>query len=286
MNHDVKITECPRDAMQGIKNFIPTELKAKYINALLKVNFDVLDFGSFVSPKVIPQMKDTAEVLSLLDLSDSSTKLLSIVANNSGAAKACEFDEISILGFPFSISETFQLRNTNSTIEESLKRVEFIQNLCEKKNKTLLAYISMGFGNPYNDPWNTEIVWKWTKELSQLGIKVLSFADTIGVSNPEKIKYVFENIVPEFPDVEFGAHLHTAPHNWQEKIEAAYNSGCRRFDGALKGYGGCPMAEDKLVGNMPTENMIDYFTEKNVGLSINKEHLVSAFKVLPEVFFH
>ncbi len=286
MNHDVKITECPRDAMQGIKNFIPTELKAKYINALLKVNFDVLDFGSFVSPKVIPQMKDTADVLKLLDLSNSNTKLLSIVANNSGATKACAFDEISILGFPFSISETFQLRNTNSTIEESLKRVEFIQNLCEKKNKTLLVYISMGFGNPYNDPWNTEIVWKWTKELSQLGIKVLSFADTIGVSNPEKIKYVFENIVPEFPEVEFGAHLHTAPHNWQEKIEAAYNSGCRRFDGALKGYGGCPMAEDKLVGNMPTENMIEYFTEKNVGLSINKEALVSAFKVLPEVFSH
>lgn len=286
MNHDVKITECPRDAMQGIKNFIPTELKAKYINALLKVNFDVLDFGSFVSPKVIPQMKDTADVLKLLNLSDSSTKLLSIVANNSGAAKACAFDEISILGFPFSISETFQLRNTNSTIEESLKRVEFIQNLCEKKNKTLLVYISMGFGNPYNDPWNTEIVWKWTKELSQLGIKVLSFADTIGVSNPEKIKYVFENIVPEFPDVEFGAHLHTAPHNWQEKIEAAYNSGCRRFDGALKGYGGCPMAEDKLVGNMPTENMIDYFNEKNISISIHKEHLKSAFKVLPEVFIH
>ncbi len=286
MNHRVKITECPRDAMQGIKKFIPTELKAKYINALLNVNFDVLDFGSFVSPKVIPQMKDTADVLKLLDLSNSNTQLLSIVANNSGATKACAFDEISILGFPFSISETFQLRNTNSTIEESLKRVEFIQNLCEKKNKTLLVYISMGFGNPYNDPWNTEIVWKWTKELSQLGIRILSFADTIGVSNPEKIKYVFENIVPEFPDVEFGAHLHTAPHNWQEKIEAAYDSGCRRFDGALKGYGGCPMAEDKLVGNMPTENMIDYFNEKNISLSINKEHLKTAFRVLPEVFTH
>lgn len=281
----INITECPRDAMQGIHEFISTEKKVAYINSLLKVGFDVIDFGSFVSPKAIPQMRDTAEVLKQLNLNGTKSKLLAIIANTRGAEDAVAFDEINYLGFPFSISETFQKRNTNSTIEESLKRVDEIQNLCLKHNKELLVYISMAFGNPYGDKWNVGIVEKWVRELSKLNIKNFALADTIGVSNPDNIKYLFSNLIPEFPKLRIGAHLHTTPETWEEKIKAAYESGCRNFDSALKGYGGCPMAKDDLVGNMPTENLLYYFKKKNIELNLNEnafnESMNLALKTFP-----
>ncbi len=281
----VKLIECPRDAMQGLHDFIPTEVKAAYINQLLKVGFDTIDFGSFVSPKAIPQLKDTAQVLNQLDLSATSSKLLAIVANHRGASDACEFEEINYLGFPFSISETFQQRNTNSSIQESLKRVEDIQSLCVNKNKELVVYISMAFGNPYGDAWNSEIVIEWTKKLSELGVKTIALSDTIGVSNPENINYLFSNIIPAFNTIEIGAHLHTTPDTWQEKIEAAYQNGCRRFDGAIKGFGGCPMAKDDLTGNMPTENLVQYFNQNNINTGLNQDEfnksLVKALEVFP-----
>lgn len=255
----LKLIECPRDAMQGLPDFIPTPIKKDYLNALLKVGFDTLDFGSFVSPKAIPQMRDTAELVDQLDLTTSKTKLLAIVANQRGAEQAVQFPQISYLGYPFSISETFQMRNTNATIEESLERVEDIQGLCVANNRSLVVYISMGFGNPYGDEWNTEIVGRWTEKLSGLGINILSLSDTIGVATPESIAYLFGNLIPAFPNIEFGAHLHTQPHNWEEKVASAYQNGCMRFDGAIKGYGGCPMAKDDLTGNMPTEQMVQYF---------------------------
>ena len=258
------LVECPRDAMQGMKEFIATETKVKYINSLLKVGFQTLDFGSFVSPKAIPQMSDTAEVLGNLDLSNTQTELLAIVANMRGAKDAAQHKEIKYLGYPFSISETFQLRNTNATIEESLDRVKNIQDLCIKNNKKMVLYISMGFGNPYGDDWNVDIVQKWVSELAKLDISIFSLSDTIGVSTPDSISYLFSNLIPAYPDLSFGAHLHTQPHNWKEKVESAYNSGCRRFDGAIKGYGGCPMAKDDLTGNMPTEHMVNYFDELGV----------------------
>jgi len=258
----IKIIECPRDAMQGIKHFIPTELKTEYINALLKVGFDTIDFGSFVSAKSIPQLQDTKEVLDGLDLSQSKSKLLAIIANVRGAEEAVKYEKISYLGFPFSISETFQMRNTNSTIEQSLINVEEIQNLCIQNNKELVIYISMGFGNPYNDEWNSELVINWVNKTTELGIKIISLSDTVGVANPESISYLFSNLIPAFPEIEFGAHLHAHPNNWEEKIKAASDNGCKRFDGAIKGYGGCPMTEDELVGNMPTENLLFYFKDK------------------------
>lgn len=258
----MKIIECPRDAMQGIHDFIPTEKKAAYINSLLKAGFDTIDFGSFVSPKAIPQMRDTAEVLKRLDLSSTRSKLLAIIANVRGAQDAVAFGEITYLGFPFSISETFQQRNTNSSIQESLKRVEEIQNLCVQNKKQLVVYISMAFGNPYGDEWNSDIVIKWTKELSSRGIGIIALADTIGVSNPGNISSLFSAIIPEFPGIEIGAHLHTTPDSWEEKVSAAYDNGCRRFDSAIKGYGGCPMAKDELVGNMPTEKLL-YWLQAN-----------------------
>lgn len=258
------LVECPRDAMQGMKEFISTEKKVKYINSLLKVGFQTLDFGSFVSPKAIPQMADTAEVLTKLDLSDTQTELLAIVANMRGAKDAAQYEEIQYLGYPFSVSETFQLRNTNATIEESLDRVKNIQELCIKNNKKMVLYISMGFGNPYGDDWNVDIVQKWVNELAKLDITIFSLSDTIGVSTPDSISYLFSNLIPAYPELSFGAHLHTQPHNWKEKVESAYNSGCRRFDGAIKGYGGCPMAKDDLTGNMPTEHMVNYFDELDV----------------------
>ena len=258
------LVECPRDAMQGMKEFIATETKVKYINSLLKVGFQTLDFGSFVSPKAIPQMADTAEVLGNLDLSNTQTELLAIVANMRGAKDAAQHKEIKYLGYPFSISETFQLRNTNATIEESLDRVKNIQDLCIKNHKKMVLYISMGFGNPYGDDWNVDIVQKWVSELAKLDISIFSLSDTIGVSTPDSISYLFSNLIPAYPDLSFGAHLHTQPHNWKEKVESAYNSGCRRFDGAIKGYGGCPMAKDDLTGNMPTEHMVNYFDELGV----------------------
>ncbi len=267
----VKIIECPRDAMQGLHDFIATDIKANYINQLLTVGFDTIDFGSFVSPKAIPQMRDTADVLAKLDLSSTKSKLLAIVANQRGANDACNFEEINYLGFPFSISETFQQRNTNSSIEESLTRVADIQNLCVKHNKKMVVYISMAFGNPYGDDWNSDIVIEWTNKLAQMGIEIIALSDTIGVSNPENISYLFKNIIPEFTNVEIGAHLHTTPTTWQEKVEAAYENGCRRFDGAIKGFGGCPMAKDDLTGNMPTENMLSYFNQHKIKTGIDME---------------
>ena len=281
----VKIIECPRDAMQGLHDFIPTNIKANYINQLLKVGFDTIDFGSFVSPKAIPQMRDTAEVLAQLDLSTTKSKLLAIIANQRGANDAIQFNEIDYLGFPFSISETFQQRNTNSSIIESLKRVEKIQTLCVNNNKKLVVYISMAFGNPYGDLWNSEIVIDWTKKLADLGVGIIALSDTIGVSNKENISALFGSVIPEFSNIEIGAHLHTTPDTWVEKVDAAYQNGCRRFDGAIKGFGGCPMAKDDLTGNMATENLIQYFNQNNIntGLSENEfnESLLNTLKVFP-----
>ncbi|CAN5646168.1 hydroxymethylglutaryl-CoA lyase [soil metagenome] len=266
----VKLVECPRDAMQGLDEFIPTDKKAAYINSLLQVGFDTIDFGSFVSPKAIPQLRDTAEVLGMLDLSDTRSQLLAIVANFRGAEDASHFDQIKYLGFPFSVSQEFQKRNTNSTIEDSLIRVSEIQDLCVKKNKELVIYISMGFGNPYGETWNSEIVMKWVKKLVQMDIRIIALSDTVGVSNPENISHLFTHLIPEFTSVEFGAHLHSHPLSWEEKVNAAYNSGCRRFDSALMGIGGCPMANDELVGNLATENIVTYFDKINESLTINR----------------
>jgi hydroxymethylglutaryl-CoA lyase len=280
----MQLIECPRDAMQGIHDFIPTEKKVNYINSLLKVGFDTLDFGSFVSPKAIPQMRDTADVLKQLDLSNTSTKLLAIIANVRGAQDAAAFDEISYLGFPFSISETFQQRNTNSSISESLARVEEIQELCVKSNKQLVVYISMAFGNPYGDEWNSDIVIKWTKELSGLGIRIIALADTIGVSNPENISYLFSNIIPEFPQVQIGAHLHTTPAAWEEKVKAAYDNGCRRFDSAIRGYGGCPMASDDLVGNMATEKLLGWLDAQKINTGIDQQAFDRSYQLALSTF--
>lgn len=279
-----KIIECPRDAMQGIHDFIPTKSKIDYINQLLKVGFDTIDFGSFVSPKAIPQLVDTTEVLANLDLSPTKSKLLAIVANLRGAEQAAQHEVIKYLGFPFSISETFQLRNTNSTISQSLDTVKQMQELCIKNNKELVVYISMGFGNPYGDEWNTEIAEKWVTEMSNLGIGIISLSDTIGIANPETISYLFSGLIPQFPNIEFGAHLHTTPDTWKEKIEAAFSSGCKRYDGAIKGFGGCPMAADSLTGNMPTENLISFFEEKNINLGLNKNEFAQSMIASVEVF--
>ena len=256
---EVKIIECPRDAMQGIKPFISTAKKADYIQTLLACGFDTIDFGSFVSPKAIPQMQDTADVLSHLDLSETKSKLLAIVANLRGAKDACQHQEIDYLGYPFSISENFQMRNTHKTISESVDILKSIIEVADQHNKEVVAYLSMGFGNPYGDPWNADIVSYWTDQLVELGIKTISLSDTIGSSKPDDIKYIFTSLIPKYPHVEFGAHLHTTPDKWFEKIDAAWKSGCERFDGAIKGYGGCPMAKDELTGNMPTEKIADYF---------------------------
>lgn len=280
----LKLIECPRDAMQGIHDFIPTEKKVAYINQLLKVGFDTIDFGSFVSPKAIPQMADTAAVLSQLNLENTKSKLLAIVANSRGALDAAEFQEISYLGYPFSISETFQQRNTNASIQESLKRVEEIQDICVRSRKQLVVYISMAFGNPYGDEWNSDIAIAWTEKLHKLGIRIIALSDTIGVSNKENINYLFSNLIPAFKDVEFGAHLHTTPDTWQEKVEAAYNAGCRRFDGAIKGFGGCPMASDKLTGNIPTENMINYFEERKIATGLDLNAFSESLKLATQTF--
>lgn len=285
MNNSVKIIECPRDAMQGIKShFIPTEAKAKYINALLKVGFDTIDFGSFVSPKAIPQMRDTADVLSKLDLSQTTSKLLAIVANVRGANDAACFEEIDYLGYPFSISENFQMRNTHKTIDQSIETLKEVLSIANRSNKEVVAYLSMGFGNPYGDPWNVDIVGEWTEKLCNLGVKILSLSDTIGSSTPEVIDYLFSNLIPKFPSIEFGAHLHTTPDSWFEKVDSAYKAGCRRFDGAIKGLGGCPMAKDDLTGNMPTEKMLSYFTAENVETNIKPMSFESAYNKALEVF--
>ncbi|MEC8274140.1 MAG: hydroxymethylglutaryl-CoA lyase [Bacteroidota bacterium] len=271
----MKIIECPRDAMQGIKDFIPTAQKVAYLNSLLKVGFDTLDFGSFVSPKAIPQMRDTSDVLSQLD--DSRTRLLAIVANQRGTDEACSFERIDYLGYPFSVSENFQKRNTNKSVDQSLSIVEQLQNTCEKHHKSLIVYMSMAFGNPYGEHWHEDIVAKWGEKLSDLGIKIIALSDTIGVSNPNNIKSLFSILIKEYPQIEWGAHLHTHLESWREKVDAAYNSGCRRFDGAIKGYGGCPMAKDELVGNMPTEKLLSFTQEKKIESGINTLAFESAY---------
>ena len=284
----VKIIECPRDAMQGIKTFIPTVNKVTYIQSLLRVGFDSIDFGSFVSPKTIPQMQDTAEVLAQLDLSQTRSKLLAIIANTQGAEVACNYSEIQYLGFPFSISENFQMRNTHKTIAQSLVSLEEILNLADAKNKQVVAYLSMGFGNPYGDPWNTEIVGEWTEKLAAMGVTILSLSDTIGSSTPEMISYLFSNLIPAYPEIEFGAHLHTTPDSWFEKIDAAYKSGCLRFDGAIQGFGGCPMATNHLTGNMPTEKLLSYFTTQKTTTNLSPMSFESAYNEASKLFgeFH
>ncbi len=270
--------------MQGIKNWIPTELKVQYIQSLLRCGFDTIDFGSFVSPKAIPQMKDTAEVLSNLDLSKTNSKLLAIVANERGAEQAVTHPEIDYLGYPFSISENFQMRNTHKTIAESLIILQRILELAHKSDKEVVAYLSMGFGNPYGDPWNVDIVSEWTEKLSQMGVKILSLSDTIGSSTPDIITYLFSNLIPRYPQIEFGAHLHTVPNAWYEKVDAAFKAGCRRFDGAIQGFGGCPMAKDELTGNMPTEQMLSYFTTKKVVSNLNPMSFESAYNEATKIF--
>ena len=284
----IKIIECPRDAMQGIKPFIPTERKVAYIQSLLRVGFDSIDFGSFVSPKAIPQMQDTAQVLAQIDLSQTSSKLLAIIANTHGAQLASEHKEIQYLGFPFSISENFQMRNTHKTIAESLTTLNEILEIAYKTNKQVVAYLSMGFGNPYGDPWNVDIVSNWTEKLSNMGVKILSLSDTVGTSTPEVIDYLFKNLIPHYPKIEFGAHLHTTPDKWFEKIDAAYKAGCRRFDGAIQGFGGCPMATDDLTGNMPTEKLLSYFTAQKENTNTSPMSFESAYNEATKLFsdFH
>jgi len=282
--NDLKLVECPRDAMQGIHDFIPTDVKAGYINRILKCGFDTVDFGSFVSPKAIPQMRDTADVLSKLDLTDK-TSLLAIVANERGAEDATVFDEIAVLGFPFSISETFQQRNTNSTREVSLLRIEEITKICQRKNKKLVVYLSMGFGNPYGDEWSPETIIEWGSLLhDRFGVSTLALSDTIGMATPELVKSVFETSIIELPNVEIGAHLHTLRENAKSLTEAAYQAGCRRFDGAIKGFGGCPMAKDELTGNMPTELMLEWFESNSVLTGINSDYFNAAMYYAGTVF--
>lgn len=281
----IKITECPRDAMQGIKEFIPTKLKVEYLDSILKVGFDVVDIGSFVSPKAIPQMADTKEVLKQIDFKNSSSKLLTIVANKRGAEDAVQYDEVTYLGFPFSISETFQKRNINSTIQDSLRRLDEVQNLCIKHNKKMMTYLSMAFGNPYEDEWSKHIVSHWAEKLMhEFGVKNLALSDTIGVSNKKTITDLFNKVIPEFPAVNIGAHLHTTPTTWEEKIEAAIQSGCTNFDSAIKGYGGCPMAKDDLTGNMATENLIGYLNKNNLAHNLNEEAFGEAMLISNKVF--
>lgn len=280
----VKLIECPRDAMQGLHEFIPTNMKADYLNLLLQVGFDTLDFGSFVSAKAIPQLRDTTAVLEKLDLSKSKTKLLAIIANIRGAEEAIVHPEISYLGYPLSVSETFQKRNTNSDIQQSLISVEKLINLCEKANKEPVIYLSMGFGNPYGDPWSPEIVENSVCKLAELGAGVLSLADTSGVSDPEKIRHLYTHLVSRFPNIEFGVHLHSTPATTYEKIEAAWESGCRRFDSALRGFGGCPMAEDKLTGNIATESLISFLTEQKEKLNLNMERWNEAITYSGKIF--
>lgn len=282
----MEIIECPRDAMQGLHDFVPTELKAKYINKLLKVGFDTLDFGSFVSPKAIPQMRDTAALLSMLDLDCSCTELSAIVANLRGANDAAQHDNIRYLGYPFSISETFQMRNTNATIVESLDRVIDIQEVCKRSDKELIIYISMGFGNPYGDDWNAEIVEEWIAKLARLGIKIFQLSDTVGVAQPANIEYIFSQLIPKYPELTIGAHFHTTRATWEEKIVSAYDNGCRRFDGTIQGYGGCPMAQNDLVGNMPSEHLIAFAESRDLVLGLDMDAYAEATEIAAEIFLH
>lgn len=280
----IKIIECPRDAMQGIHDFIPTETKVVYLQSLLRCGFDTIDIGSFVSPKAIPQMVDTSEVLSRLDFSTTQSKFLAIVANVRGAEEAAKFSKIDYLGYPFSISENFQMRNTHKTIAESVNTLQEILTIAHRSNKEVVAYLSMGFGNPYGDPWNVEIVGEWTEKLAAMGVTILSLSDTVGSSTPENISYLFSQLIPKFPHIEFGAHLHTTQASWHEKVDAAFLSGCRRFDGAIQGFGGCPMAKDELTGNMPTEKLLSYFNLKNADTNIRMTSFESAYNEATKVF--
>lgn len=282
----VKIIECPRDAMQGIKTGIPTELKVAYLQALLSCGFDTLDFGSFVSPRAIPQMADTAAVLTGLDLSETKTKLLAIVANLRGAEAALDYEAIEFIGYPFSISENFQMRNTHKTIDESMSVLSDILSLADHYGVNVVTYLSMGFGNPYGDPWSPEIVAQWTETLAGMGCKIISLSDTVGAASPEVISELFNGVIPQFPDVEFGAHLHTAPHSWREKVHAAYAAGCRRFDGAIQGFGGCPMAKDELTGNMPTEKLLSYCAEQKIEHGVHMARFESAFNKASDIFLN
>ena len=284
INKPIQLIECPRDAMQGWSHQIPTEKKIEYIKALLEVGFDTIDFGSFVSPKAIPQMADTKEVVKKLNLTNTSTKLLAIIANSRGAEDAVVFDEIDYLGFPFSISPTFQLRNTNSIQQESLQRIDKIQELCIKNKKELVVYLSMAFGNPYNDIYNDELLLLWADEMVKRNIEIISLADTVGVCTPEQIEFALQTLIPKYPNVNFGVHLHATQQNWKTKLEAAIHSGCTRFDGALKGIGGCPMAQDDLVGNMDSEKMIDYLQENKLINNLNKEALANSLRIANEIF--
>ena len=273
----MKIIECPRDAMQGIKQWIPSEIKLDYLQSVLSVGFDVVDFGSFVSKRAIPQMSDSAYIIDQLDLSNTTSKLLAIVANERGAFEACSHSSLSYLGFPFSISEIFQMRNTNKSINESFEELKKIKTISEKYSKNLVVYLSMGFGNPYGEPWNYEIVEKWIDKLSDLKIQVISLSDTIGTAVPDDIFNIFSNIIPRYTQVEFGAHFHTRPDDWFKKIDSAYRAGCKRFDGAIQGFGGCPMAKDELTGNLPTEKLISYFNTLNKKTSINSLNFESCY---------
>jgi hydroxymethylglutaryl-CoA lyase len=280
----MKIIECPRDAMQGLPDFIPTEKKIAYINSLLKVGFDTIDFGSFVSAKAIPQLKDSAEVLEKIEWQTSASKLLAIVANTRGAEEASKYPGIRYLGFPLSISETFQQRNTNKSIAEALSTLEEIQNICQRSNKKLVTYISMGFGNPYGDPYEVSLVGNFVDILATLGSEIISLADTIGVSDPENIGFLFSNLSKQFPKIELGAHLHSTPQTAREKIDAAFKAGCRRFDGAIRGFGGCPMAEDDLVGNIATETILAYLREQHVSLNLNDEAFGASLLLADKTF--
>ncbi len=280
----MKLIECPRDAMQGMSSFIPTQTKIAYINQLLKVGFDTIDFGSFVSPRAVPQMRDTAEVLAGLDLTGSASKLLAIVANLRGAQQAVDLGGINYLGFPLSLSETFQQRNTNKSIEQAIQTLDQIQNLCTENGMELVTYLSMGFGNPYNDPYHPDLVVSFVDQLNKLELRIISLADTIGVSNLTNIRELFETLIPVYPHIEFGAHLHAQPHHAAEKVIAAYDSGCRRFDGALNGFGGCPMANDHLVGNIPTETLIQCLEERGVGINLDTNALHKSLKMIGEIF--
>jgi hydroxymethylglutaryl-CoA lyase len=270
--------------MQGIKTFIPTEAKIRYIQALLNCGFDTIDFGSFVSPRAIPQMADTAQVLDGLDLSSTKSKLLAIVANLRGAEEACQHKAIRYLGYPFSISENFQMRNTHKTIDQSIQILSDILAVAKAHDKEVVTYISMGFGNPYGDPWDAEIVSQWTQRLVDMGVRILSLSDTIGSSTPEVIEHLFRNLIPRYPEVEFGAHLHTHPRSWHEKVEAAFMAGCRRFDGAIQGFGGCPMARDELTGNMPTEKLLSFFTSQKAETGVSWMAFEAAFNKAKELF--
>jgi len=280
----IKVIECPRDAMQGVKKWIPTKNKISYIQSLLNVGFDVLDVGSFVSKRSIPQMKDSRMVLESLDLSSTTSKLLYIVANLRGALEACVYPEIDFLGFPFSVSENFQMRNTNKTINQSLEELKKIISVCKSNDKEVVVYLSMGFGNPYGDEWNYEVLEKWITVIESIGVKTISISDTIGVANPKNIDIVFKNSIKKFHDIEFGAHFHTKPSDWFEKIDSAYKAGCRRFDTTIQGYGGCPMAADELTGNFPTEKLITYMNQIKVNININSLNFESSYNETTKFF--